>query len=63
VPTKIHRSDVRKVLETVCKALFELDRYEQHQLGLTPLTANFQGKYRSLKEITGLFRQKRKSRS
>jgi hypothetical protein len=57
VPTKIHRSDVSKVLETVCKALLELDRYEQYQLGLTPLTANFQGKYRSLKEIAGLFRQ------
>jgi hypothetical protein len=45
VPTKIDRSDVSKVLETVCKALFELDRYQPHQLGLTPLKADFQGKY------------------
>lgn len=44
IPTKIDRSDVTKVLDTVLDTLKFIDQKENNRLGLTGLTADFMGK-------------------
>ena len=44
IPTKIDRSEVTKVLDTVLEMLEFIDQKENHQLGLTGLRADFNGK-------------------
>ena len=44
IPTKIDRSEVKKVLGTVLDALDFIDQKENNQLGLTGLRANFMEK-------------------